>query len=378
SIIIQKKTRGIGQHVKIDTIWRMPNLICGRSAVGGNYNSTRDTKQDRIQEKKEKREEFFKNCMTYFTCRDEMGKNLVLDWMSDMEEKQNGGCALVIRELQRNEEAARALLCTTGSALMKVSQNEDDIPIAILAALVSGNPHYLDRGSTPGSLFMQGLCFMQGKEYPKSAVDWKKRLLESHILPDDISSMVITLGIHLQISEHTHPAVEAFCTIREPLVLTALNLREATSAWADTKIVYIVENEMVFSYLADKVRECKAALMCTSGQFRNAAFEIIELLVKNNTDIYYSGDMDPEGMGIADRLWQRFPERVYLWRMSGSDYRKAISNERIEERSLAMLDNLTNGELRDTAKAILEKKRAAYQENILEDLCMDLKVSEGI
>lgn len=37
-----------------------------------------------------------------------------------------------------------------------------------------------------------------------------------------------------------------------------------------------------------------------------------------------------------------------------------------------MLDNLTNRELRDTTEGISKKKRAAYQENILEDLCMDI------
>lgn len=31
------------QHVKIDGMKQMPNLICGKAAVGGNYNSMRDS-----------------------------------------------------------------------------------------------------------------------------------------------------------------------------------------------------------------------------------------------------------------------------------------------------------------------------------------------
>ena len=31
------------QHVRRDNIWEMSNLICGKAAVGGNYNSTHDT-----------------------------------------------------------------------------------------------------------------------------------------------------------------------------------------------------------------------------------------------------------------------------------------------------------------------------------------------
>ena len=30
------------QHVEIDDMKEMPNLICGKAAVGGNYNSTHD------------------------------------------------------------------------------------------------------------------------------------------------------------------------------------------------------------------------------------------------------------------------------------------------------------------------------------------------
>lgn len=171
----------------------------------------------------------------------------------------------MLRELQSSEESAGKLLYTTGSAPLQAFQNEEDIPLAVLASQVSGNPHYLDRGSTSDNLFMQGLCFVQDRGYPQSAVEWKERLLGAHILPDDISSMVTTLGIHLQIGEQVHPVVEAFCTMRELLVLAARNLREATSAWIDAGCVYIVENEMVFSYLADKVKESRTALMCTSG-----------------------------------------------------------------------------------------------------------------
>ena len=39
----QIKTCRKKQHVKIDDMKEMPNLICGKVAVGGNYNSTRDS-----------------------------------------------------------------------------------------------------------------------------------------------------------------------------------------------------------------------------------------------------------------------------------------------------------------------------------------------
>ena len=41
----QKKTCRKKQHVRIDDMKEMSDLICGKAAVGGNYNSTRDSKK---------------------------------------------------------------------------------------------------------------------------------------------------------------------------------------------------------------------------------------------------------------------------------------------------------------------------------------------
>lgn len=322
--------------------------------------------------KEEKEENFFKSCKAYFENKNEPEKKQVLDWILDMEESQSRGYAVLLRELHSCEALALKMMCITGDALIKALQNTEDIPIAVLAAEVSSNPHYLDRGCTTGNFFMQGLCFVEDRDYPHTSSEWKERLLYTHILPDDISSMVTTLGVHLQIGDQVHPAMEEFCRMREPVVMTALNLRRATAAWTKEKRVYIVENEMVFTYLADKVCENSIALMCTSGQLRNAALEMIDLLVKNDTEIYYSGDMDPEGMGIADRLWQRFPERVRIWRMSREDYQKAVSNETIDKRSMSILKSLKNPQLQNTAKDIMKKKQAGYQENILAEFSKDI------
>ena len=48
-----------------------------------------------------------------------------------------------------------------------------------------------------------------------------------------------------------HPAYDAFCRLREPYVITMENLRGITGAEAVEDRVYVVENEMVFSYLLD-------------------------------------------------------------------------------------------------------------------------------
>ena len=69
----QKKTCRRKQHVKIDDIKEMSDLICGKAAVGGNYNSTRDSRKLRFtscQGQSELKRRIKKNvCDNYKVCR---------------------------------------------------------------------------------------------------------------------------------------------------------------------------------------------------------------------------------------------------------------------------------------------------------------------
>ena len=161
--------------------------------------------------------------------------------------------------------------------------------------------------------------------------------------------------------------------------------------------MYIVENEMVFSYLVDHLKRSsyqkagrnephlkedwkentrekkeRYTLLCTSGQPRAAAQQLIPLLLKSGADIYYSGDIDPDGIRIADRLWRKFGNGIHIWRMSPEDYEKSSSAERIPESGMAKLENIRHPLLLETAKNVRKKGLAGYQENLLERLLKDV------
>mgnify|MGYP002241529486 FL=1 len=84
------------------------------------------------------------------------------------------------------------------------------------------------------------------------------------------------------------------------------NLQELTAVQPTGDKVYIVENEMVFSYLLKHLEQRNVTLLCTSGQLRSAAVKLIPFLLNSGADIYYSGDIDPDGIRIADRLWRKY------------------------------------------------------------------------
>ena len=59
--------------------------------------------------------------------------------------------------------------------------------------------------------------------------------------------------------------------------------------------------------------------------------------------------------------------------MDKGAYLKAISNESIGEQRLSLLNSIEVPSLLDTIQVIKENKKAAYQENIIEDYLKDLK-----
>ena len=302
-------------------------------------------------------------------------------WFRRMRKEKAFGYQLLIREYGRDREKAAQLAGNVGEALtrLRLEEYEEEKPetaLAVLAAAVSGSPHYFDRGTAAGQLLVSAVCCCMGRELPKGAHEWRELLLQAGIAPDPISSSVHAYGLHLRTAGGEHPAYAAFCRRKEACVVTLENLKEIVGAEAEGNTVFVVENEMVFSFLtgflAGRGEACGLTLLCTSGQPRTAALQVLALLAEAGYLIRYSGDMDPEGIDIADRLWKRFGQVLEIWRMSPEDYRNGLSEERIEEKRMSRLGHVENPVLKETSEQVRKTGLAAYQENILKNLLEDL------
>jgi len=84
-------------------------------------------------------------------------------------------------------------------------------------------------------------------------------------------------------------------------------------------------------------------------------------LVEANIVLYYSGDFDPEGIQIADKLKQRYKENIILWHYDEGSYKTCISKKKISERRLSMLDKINNHDLAHISFFIKQEKRSNYQ-----------------
>src|SRR5690625_2750831 len=129
------------------------------------------------------------------------------------------------------------------------------------------------------------------------------------------------------------------------------------------KKVWIVENSGVFSTLLDYVPT--APIICTNGQFTLATYMLLDLLANVDCTMYYAGDFDPEGLGMAARLVDRYPNHIKLWRMDQDSYEKSNPTQKLTEERLEKLKGITNVELKEVVDLMWEMKKAGYQEALI-------------
>lgn len=136
--------------------------------------------------------------------------------------------------------------------------------------------------------------------------------------------------------------------------------------------MYVFENPTVFSEILYKTGKMKPSLICTLGNFKLASLILMDKLVQSGAKIYYSGDFDPEGIVMADKLKQRYGENVALWRYSKEDYINIKSSVQLEDYRIKKMNNIKSEELREIVEFICINKTAAYQELLIDDYIGDI------
>lgn len=333
------------------------------------------TTQRQQKEEQEQKDRFFCRICGYFEERD--GREaMVCRWLKEMISGKKHGYQLLIREYGKGEMQAEILIKNTGNALMKLQElavQDEACPLAVFAAKISGNPHYFDRGTTAGMLLIHGICYCENEEVPRNAHQWRERLMGAFITPDNVSSMVHAYGLRLLTGQGWHPAYDAFCSRREACVVTMEHMKGIIGVQALGEKVYVVENEMVFSYLLHNMKDQEYTLLCTSGQPRSVVQVLFPHILASGADIFYNGDIDPDGIRIADRLWKKFGEHFHIWRMSPADYENSLSKENIGDIGKIKEEMLDHPMLKKTAASMREKQLAGYQENMLKELLEDME-----
>lgn len=257
-------------------------------------------------------------------------------------------------------------------AVNYLSNLDERIKIAILGAEIAKSPHYFDRGSIAGNFLIYLLCLLFNIEETKGAENILEVYYKANIEVDSVSNYVACFGIRLYTKLEEHGAYSEFIKNSEEYLVTLSNLSKIVKADSDNKKVFIVENQMVFSYLCECFKNRNVSILCTSGQLKTAALILIDMLCEAGCKIYYFGDFDPEGIEIAEKLIQR-DKNIVPWCFSKENYKISISENIISDERLKKLDKIENTYFKELIEEIKIEKKAGYQELLLDKMVKDIE-----
>lgn len=254
--------------------------------------------------------------------------------------------------------------------------------LPFFAQRTTGNPHYFDISETGGRLLLH--CLTVNKKtieepeflFQKSNEEINDLLADYGLLRDDLWNFVTVQGLLASDRRRIHPVWQAAVETNTVMNIPMKELSKINGVWPVTgKQVWIVENSSVASTIMDSVPH--ASVICTHGQLRAAGWRLLDMLAEDEVKFYYSGDIDPEGVVIADRLRRRYQDKLVFWRMDQAAYEASLSNEEFTER-ISKLDSVSSQELENLVQMMKERKVAGYQEALVEELIRDIQYTTNL
>jgi len=277
-------------------------------------------------------------------------------------------------------EALKAKLLTVFSAYQALPAAGAYERLPLFSQRVTGQPHFFDQDRTEGKLFLHCLYVGQFQQdaietMPKTSEEINDLLAKYGLLKDDLWSFVTCCGLIAETASGAYrvfqAALEDGASLNVPM-RELVKLRRISPAVGNK--VWILENSSVCSTLMDEVPG--VPIICTHGQFRTAAWILIDRLLESDVELHYSGDLDPEGLQMAARLHRRAAGRVRFWRMDVAAYQRSRSDEDISDR-LSKLEGIHLPELAPVIDELKKTKKAGYQEGLISELIADLQKEYG-
>ena len=294
---------------------------------------------------------------------------LAVKWLQAL---NNGQIRLSKRELYYDME----LLNDVATGLDRITDVYERLPV--FANKATGNPHAFDFDQPAGRILLQALAFLQGSSVPVVADERTSLLYQYHIIRDDILNFATVYGFvaYRENGEeitYWRESTKSFSPLNIPLreIIQASKIEPVIGT--DTPI-YIVENSGVFSALMDTLTACRRVvpLVALHGQLKAASWAILDRISKMGGRLLYAGDLDPEGISIAQHILSRY-DNVDLWHMSVEDYKGAVTDLPVSR--LKKLPSTVHPKLADLVKEMNRCKKVLYQESLLDKMVHDVVYS---
>ena len=226
--------------------------------------------------------------------------------------------------------------------------------ISLYAATYTKDPHYLDLDSKASNLFISCLSILDNIDFPNTREGKIKLLYKHNIEMDNLSNYVLTYNL-LSSRKWINDLS------KETLILNIQNILNTNSFDSKLKKVFIFENPSILTKIL--YSDIDISVIISGGFPNNAVYLLIDKLIENGNKIYYNGDFDPEGLIIANKLKNKYQDRLELFCYDEIDYDNCKSNKIISNKRLNKMKKINDSKLIIIKNQLLKNKLAAFQEN---------------
>lgn len=237
-----------------------------------------------------------------------------------------------------------------------------------LAAIAAGSAHALDDGTRLGGAVERALGHRLESEEP--AAVWEL----AGVHKDKVSAPALTWRLTALPGNSLEPLLSAATRLTVPLHLSQFALRQHPIRAARGLDVLVVENPRVIEAAAQ--RQVDQAMVCTNGNPSTAVRLLIDQLLESGAVLRYSGDFDPAGLAICERM-----RRIGLrpWKMGSHDYLTALGVADRQGVSLPISERKAGPTPWDPAlQRVFNSHRAVvHQERLLEVLLVTRGMPEA-
>jgi uncharacterized protein (TIGR02679 family) len=333
------------------------------------------TRLETEQQYKQEKDQFFQALMASHPEQE--------DWIRFIW-KKGRGTRMIHQLYDENPESLKTAIGHVCQALSNLPGKHQYARLPLFSQKIAQNPHYFDLDQTGGRMLLHALQYLQWQEGMLPSIRGSLNAEEANelfqmfgLLRDDIFNFVTCIGMMGETKTEEHAVLAAANQMKAVLNLPLREVSKLSSCrpvYGNT--VFIVENSGVYSELLDRWPFPEPPpLLCTHGQFKLAALMLIDLLAERGAEIFYSGDFDPEGLLMAERLCKRAPGQIHPWRFGIEDYAACRANMTLPEERLAKLENITFPSLLPAKNEMMKTKKAGYQEKLVDSLLKDMKRS---
>lgn len=283
------------------------------------------------------------------------------NWLEQYFKESN----LVVKYLQTKQNNLALILTNTANAINHLPCHQQRYQlISIFAQEITQDPHYFDKDLAK-ELLLKGIEYICKIDYRQRTIEDVNEILYcGGLLKDDLSNNCYICHL-LPVQEHS--SWQGFYDNYEPWNMNLYNLSQLTTLFVASP-VYIVENPSIFRSLViwAKHTNLNIGLICSNGQINLCTYMLIDKLIESNCLLYYAGDYDPEGLLIADKLKQRYQEKLTLWCYDVGYLEQIGIVQEISDKRIQILQHIKDKQLQQIAQNILETQKIGYQEGLID------------